>query len=68
MNSNLPPGCTMADLDLATGATVHCADCGRIVEVTGDEPEDEPIICAKCASQDDDYERYRDERNEPGHD
>lgn len=62
MNANLPPGCSLADIDLATGVLVHCADCERLVEVTGNESEDEPIVCAKCASQDDDYERWRDEQ------
>lgn len=61
MNSNLPPGCTTIDIDLASGAMVRCA-CGALVEVTGDEPEDEPIECPKCACQDDDYERWRDEQ------
>jgi len=64
MNSNLPPGCTVRDLDIATGAIRSCADCGKDVEVQGDEDDDQPILCICCVHQDDDYERWRDDQHE----
>jgi rubrerythrin len=49
MNSNLPPGCTDMDIEIASGAVVRCEECGRVCEPRdGDEQ-----ICPRCEHAED---------------
>jgi len=48
MSENLPPGCTLTDIEIASGAIVYCDQCGRLFKPDEDETE-----CPNCRYADD---------------
>lgn len=56
MPSNLPDGCTQADIDNYYGWDCECPECGAELEVEGDKWE----MGVECSNPECDYERYVD--------
>lgn len=59
--SNLPDGCTQADIDIAYGSATRCPACRRVWYYDEDKPD---AGCPRCARLEERAERWMEERSD----